>query len=243
MTPARVANELQMTVTAGRWGPTIVVMVDGDDLLAVEHPLSWRGDPLNYQPPDPRRLLPPDSFDLIPTAAPRRAMVGVCLCGEAGCDSLWVQIRRDGTRVIWEPDPRPPRHSIDHCWTFELRAYLDVIDHAAERVGAIESRARRLARQIRGQRDSLFGFPVSNRTAMFECLGAEAMWSDRESAGPQLGLRLAGPDGDWTYLVPLPDERTDAEILEALHVFEPENHERTFGGPWLQPVPGREDRC
>ncbi len=33
MTPARVANELQMTVSAGRWGPTITVLVDGDDLL------------------------------------------------------------------------------------------------------------------------------------------------------------------------------------------------------------------
>lgn len=135
------------------------------------------------------------------------------------------------------------------CWTFELRDYLDALDDAAAQLGPIESRARRLARQIREQRDGLFGFPVNNRTTVFECLGAEATWWDPEAAGPQLGLRLAGPDGDWTYLVPVPDERTDAEILEALHGFEPENHERTAGGPWLRPVPltkatdesGRED--
>lgn len=44
MTPARVTNELQMTVTAGRWGPTIVVLVDGVDLLAVA-PAELAGKP------------------------------------------------------------------------------------------------------------------------------------------------------------------------------------------------------
>jgi hypothetical protein len=48
------------------------------------------------------------------------AMIGVCGCGEAGCGSLWLQVRRDGGQVLWEPDPDTPRHSIDRTWRFDL---------------------------------------------------------------------------------------------------------------------------
>lgn len=235
MTPAGNAAELRATVRPGRWRPTIDFSVDGVDLLELEHPLSWRGEPLTFHPSsDPRWLLPPDSFVLVPTAAPQRAMVGVCSCGEPGCNSLWLQVRREGGRVVWEPDPDPPRHSITRRWSFELQAYLDVLDGAVRRNAALEPRARRVARRIRRERAALFGFPVSNRTTVFECLGAESICWDPD-AGPQLGLRLAGPDGDWTYLVPLPDERTDAEIIDSLHCFEPERFTRTAGGPWSIP--------
>lgn len=195
MTPAGSAAELRATVRPGRWRPTIDFSVDGVDLLELEHPLSWRGEPLTLHPSsDPRWLLPPDSFVLVPTAAPQRAMVGVCSCGEPGCNSLWLQVRREGGRVVWEPDPDPPRHSITRRWSFELQAYLDVLDGAVRRNAALEPRARRVARRIRRERAALFG-----------------------------------------YLVPLPDERTDAEIIDSLHCFEPERFTRTAGGPWSIP--------
>lgn len=108
--------------------------------------------------PDPVGLLPPDSSSLLPSVVPRPAMVGICGCGEPEDDSLWMQVRRDRHMVIWEPDPNAPRSSIEATYRFDAVQYLEAVDEGHRLTIGWETRPRLLARELRRQRDSLFGF-------------------------------------------------------------------------------------
>jgi hypothetical protein len=69
-------------------------------------------------------------------------MIGVCTCGEPGRSSMWLQVRRDGDQVVWEPDPDLPTsgHTVDATWRFGLRRYLDAVDEAQRSMAGWETR-------------------------------------------------------------------------------------------------------
>lgn len=140
-----------------------ILSVDGTDIRILEQAThradgTLRKQPRLYNPADPVGLLPPDSRVLLPTTLPVPAMIGICSCGEPGCDSLWMQVRRDRDLVVWEPTTDTPRASIRHTYRFALLPYLDALDDACTR--AVEERPQVLARELRASRDSLFGAPV-----------------------------------------------------------------------------------
>jgi hypothetical protein len=114
-------------------------IVDGRELLE-----KYR----NNQGLDPDRLLPPLAHVLFPTRQPRRLVVGACSCGETGCGSLVVTLRRVGNEVIWEPWEANGVETLSRDYRFELTQYLDAIDAAAEdRPG--EGRGRRVSRRAK----------------------------------------------------------------------------------------------
>lgn len=112
----------------------VELLVDGADVL-----------PDHLRGADPDALLPPLSAALLPSSLGRSAMIGICLCGEAGCASFSVQVRRTGERVLWEPDPQPIGETLTGALDFPLLAYLDAVDAAAADP-QLHGRGRRLVR-------------------------------------------------------------------------------------------------
>lgn len=165
-----MVNVLRIDTAVVDGQPAAMVWIDEVDILQLQRPAhrtyGWQDRPAPdpFRPPDPIALLPPDCAGLLPMTAPRAAMVGICSCGEPGCSSLWIQVRRDADRVVWEPDPNSPRSTIDTTWSFELLQYLDAVDEGAQSVQRWEQRPHRLARQFRQRRDSLFEFSVGSTT-------------------------------------------------------------------------------
>lgn len=102
----------------------------------------------NDQGLDPERLLPPLSSLLLPTRTGRRVLIGCCSCGETGCGSLALRLRRLGSVVLWEPDDHSQYESLSRTFSFDLTQYLDAVDDAAgDRPG--EGRGSRVAREVR----------------------------------------------------------------------------------------------
>lgn len=142
------------------------LMISGTDILTLEQRARrldsiFRNRPLVYRSADPTNLLPPDSRALLPVAIPAPVMIGICTCGEPGCGSLWMQLRRDGDEVVWEPTTETPWHSIGQTYRFALVPYLDAIDAATGR--RREDHPRLLARELRASRDSMHGAPLPER--------------------------------------------------------------------------------
>ena len=202
--------------------PATIITIDGVDLLELEQPLrspskrlpSPSPQRVKFRPPDPVDLLPPDSMSLLPTALPRAAMVGICGCGTPGCDSLWLQVRRSRGQVIWKPHPTSPRATINTSYVFGLRHYLDAVDNGAASTKPWETRARLLARELRRRRDSLFGFPMISREGggliLLRLLEAWA-WPGHD----QIVLTVATPNGVRQLEIPVTDDLTDDQILQA----------------------------
>ena len=92
---------------------------------------------------DPDWLLPPLSGALLPSGAGRSALVGTCCT--VGCGSFHVRVRRDGQRVLWEPDHRARDTTTPDILDFGLLAYLDAVDRAVADP-QLQERGRRLAR-------------------------------------------------------------------------------------------------
>lgn len=132
-------NELTFSFSIDSGNATLRPRIDGDDLLS-----RYR----NHRGLHPDRLLPPLSTRLLPTRSPRSVLIGSCSCGETGCGSLGIRLRRVGARVRWEPDERSHDESLSVTYTFELTQYLDAVDAAADdRPG--EGRGSRVAREVR----------------------------------------------------------------------------------------------
>lgn len=205
--------------------PTTTIFIDDVDFFQLERrrrtrPLSGR-DGIErpetwwkiYQPTDPVGLLPPDSRVLLPSAAPSRAMVGVCNCGESGCDSLWLQVRRDGDQVCWEPVEPHTGTSITTTYRFDLRRYLDAIDAGTASL-TWEERPRLLARRLRQeQRDSVFGVPLPG---YYRLLDAQA-WPGQD----QINVTVVGPTGTKYLSLPVPAELSDEQVLDQLRRLDP----------------------
>ncbi|HEX3815033.1 MAG TPA: hypothetical protein VHX59_19540 [Mycobacteriales bacterium] len=194
---------------------TTSLIIDDVDVLGIETPVVRRdgrrrpAEP--FLPVDPMWLLPPDSKALLPTRAPTQAMIGVCSCGEPGCNSLWIQLRRTRDSVLWEPNPHSPRCSVGRSWRFGLVSYLNAVDSADSRP---EERARLLARELCRQRDSFFGFPMGQQ---FRLLNARA-WPGEDS----LMITVADPGSVHAYPIPLGIDESDEDVLYRLRTFDPD---------------------
>jgi hypothetical protein len=145
-----------------------------------------------FRPADPVGLLPPDSRALLPTRHPTPVMIGVCSCGEPGCGSLWMQVRRDGDEVVWGPTQHPPRGSVRRPWRFGLVPYLDAIDAAAG-PWSWEGPSRLLARELRTHRDGPLGPHIGTGFGLHEVRAWPGV--DR-----MVGL-VAGPAGLATFSI------------------------------------------
>jgi len=110
------------------------LLVDGQDVL----PDSLRGV-------DPDCVLPPLSAALLPSSVGRTAMVGTCCV--PGCASFSIQVRRVGSTVLWEPDPRALDETLGSVLDFALLPYLEAVDAAATDP-QLQERGRRLARAV-----------------------------------------------------------------------------------------------
>jgi hypothetical protein len=146
--------------------PVTLLLVDDVDILEREE-LPLRPDalphmrPFRYNPVDPAELLPPESRLLLPASHGTQVMIGVCTCWTPGCGSLWMSLRREHDTVVWAPSTNTPSGSIRHEYRFSLRPYLDALDNVTHR--SQEDPARRIARELRAIRDSLFGLPSPGR--------------------------------------------------------------------------------
>ncbi len=241
MSAPTAADTLRLTVEPP-FTPCLRIVVNGVDLTDSQRPLSPHGRPLLFVSPPCSQVLPPEAVALLPTARPTQALVAVCNCGEAGCNSLWVRVRRADDRVIWEPDGKSPRRTVDRSWSFDLLAYLAAIDAAVAASHRIETRADAIARELRRRRDSLFGFGMSSRERFFRLGDVYPSWDDQDGdIVPCLGIQVAGADGLGEYLIPLPAGRTDDDILDELHRFHPERYRRAGVAPWLRRPPARPD--
>lgn len=165
------------------------------------------GRTIGFRPADPVGLLPPDSRALLPSAVPSSVMVGICSCGEAGCGSLYLRVRRDGDVVLWEPEPSPPHHTVDRTWRFGLGQYLDAIDAGAATMTWL-SRPLLLARELRRRRDSHWG-----SEAELGCLLLDVRaWPGVD----EIQIQVADRDGVRWRRIAVPDEQTDQEIIGSL---------------------------
>lgn len=206
--------------------PSTRLTINGVDLLALQRPAGGGDRLLQFVPPDPAVVLPPDSTALLATAVPSHAMVGICGCGVPKDNSLWVQVRRDGWQVVWEPDPNSPHKTIDTTYRFDLKDYLDSIDAAANVVLAWPGRSRRIARELRRQRDNLFGFHLCNPDFYFRLL-------DVRPGADNVLISVAGPEGEQQYSVAIPADLTDDEIIGRLGRFDPSQYQRVGGADWI----------
>jgi hypothetical protein len=214
--------------------PSTRLTINGVDLLTSQRPDGGGGEPLQFLPPDPAVLLPPDSPALLASTVPSHAMVGICSCGEPGCNSLWAQVRRDGRQVVWEPDPNSPRRTLDTTYRFDLIAYLDSVDAAAAAVLAWPDRPRRIARELRRQRDSLFGIDLYNPDFYYRLLDVGPGGQDR------ILISVAGPAGQRQYFIPISAELTDDEIIGRLRRFDPGQYRPAGSADWIRPpLPNR----
>lgn len=196
--------------------------VNGVDILWRERPVRrpagslYPSGPKVFYPPDPVGLLPPDSSTLLPSFTPRQALIGICSCGEPGDASLWMHVRRENHLVVWEPDPGTPRSSIEGTCRFELLQYLEAVDEGHRSTMDWEPRPCLLARALRRQRDSLFGFSGLRLLDIRSWPGVD-----------QLVVEVASRKGIQFYEVPVPDEQTDDEIVAELRSFDPSRYQRS----------------
>ena len=150
-------NVLHLTTAVDEQGPMLRPVIDGVDILSLQQ---------NDRGLDPDRLLPPLSHSLLPTTDPRPVIVGACSCGETGCGSLSLLLRRRGNEVLWEPVEQG--EALTRTYVFDLVEYLDAIDAAVgDRVD--EGRGRRVARLVSvmlGMHDSQFGLSTFSGVAV-----------------------------------------------------------------------------
>jgi hypothetical protein len=219
--PVQPVSQLRVHTEVVRERAQTLIFIDDVDVLELQRPTN-RPDgtpdpegPTVFSPADPDGLLPPDSASLLPTAHPRQAMIGICECGEPGDSSLWMQVRRQGSTVIWEPDPNAPRSSIDATWAFHLQQYLDAVDEGQRSTRVWENRPRLIARELRRRRDSLFGF------VMIDAMSQSPLQLVDAKAWPgvdEVLLKIASPRGVRQLLIAVPDDQTDERFLRSLHV-------------------------
>lgn len=218
------SNRLSIRTGLIDGGAATSIAIDGVDLLDLQRPTrrpdgsEYPDGPTAFLPANPVGLLPPDSAALLPTTTPRQAMVGVCTCGEPGCSSLWLQVRRDGDEVLWEPDPDTPSHTVDTSWRFALRAYLDALDEGQRSSAAWETRPMRIARELRRRRDSLDGFHMINPVtrAPMRLINAIA-WPSED----YVLIEIASDIGPRQLHLEIDAARTDQEILWQLRSVDP----------------------
>lgn len=210
--------------------PSTRLKINGVDLLALQRPAGGGGQPLQFIPPDPSVLLPPDSATLLASTVPSHAMVGICGCGLARCNSLWAQVRRDGRQVVWEPDLTSPGRTIDATYRFDVIDYLGSVDAAAATVLGWPGRPRRIARELRRQRDSLFGFSLFHPAFYYRLLDV------RLGAGDSILITVAGPEGERQYSVAVPADLTDDDVIDRLHRFDPSQYQQVGGADWILPT-------
>lgn len=216
----QIRTAVQAGDSAGHRGLTCI-FVDDVDILERERPVRrpdgslYPYGPMVFYPPDPVGLLPPDSSSLLPSVVPRQAMVGICGCGEPEDASLWMQDRRDRDVVIWEPDPNAPRSSIEATYRFDLVQYLEAVDDGHRSTIVWETRPRLLARELRRQRDSLFGFSGPRLLNVRSWPGVD-----------DLMIEVAGSDGIAWYEVSVPDDQSDAEVTAGMKNFDPSRYQR-----------------
>jgi hypothetical protein len=134
-------NDLRLRYVVDDASVSLRPIIDGVDLLS---------DSRNSTGLEPDALLPPVSSVLFPTRAGRSIDLGACSCGEVGCGSLRITVRRQKDVAVWEPAERFPDETISRTYRFNLIDYLDAIDAAAgDRPG--EGRGRRVARMVEVQ--------------------------------------------------------------------------------------------
>ena len=133
-------NTLQLRYAIIDDAVTLRPLIDGVDVL---------DDYVNSQGRDPNHLLPPLSTRLFPARGAHRVIIGVCSCGETGCGSLEMSVRRSGNEVLWEPVEAAKDETLRRPYQFDLRAYLDAVDGAAGDPPAGEGLGRRVARDVR----------------------------------------------------------------------------------------------
>lgn len=207
-----------LTITTGvRAGRAVThCLIDGIDILDLERPTRFRtgelrSEPAQFHPPDPVGLLPPDSRVLLPSEQPCPAMIGICSCGIPDDASLWVQVRRVGDTVLWEPEPLVWHDSIQRTYRFGLLDYLDAIDQGARTVTAWEDRPRRLARELRRRRDGWCETPEcsAHRPEISTLINAQV-----EVGADELYIRLAIGFGFVRH--PIPSDLDDEQVLESI---------------------------
>jgi len=209
--------------------PSARLTINGTDLLSLQRPIGGGGQPLQFIPPDPAVLLPPDSPALLASTVPSHAMVGICGCGEPGCNSLWAQVRREGRHVVWEADPNSPRRTLDTTYRFDLIEYSDSVGAAATAVLAWPDRPRRIARELRRQRDGLFGFSLCNPDFYYRLLDVHL------GAEHSILITVASPAGVREYFVAIPADLTDDEIIGGLRRFDPNQYRPAGSTDWIRP--------
>lgn len=159
-------NKLQLSYHVSENAVTLRPFIDDDDLLS-----GYR----NSQGRDPDDLLPPLSTRLFPARGAHRVIVGVCSCGETGCGSLTISIRRSGNEVLWEPVEATMYETLRRGYRFGLRSYLDAVDTAAGDPPAGEGIGRRVARDVRmrlGMYDQQYESMRLFHTASIDWIGA-----------------------------------------------------------------------
>jgi len=170
---------------------TLRPVIDGVDVLDSAPSLIGR---------DPDALLGP-SLDLLPSFDGCDVAVGVCTCGELGCDAFRVVVRRDGDVVRWSPSDRG--QTVRQTYVFGLVRYLDALD-AARALRPHEGRGRRIAHEIRGRFGARYGVdrPLIQSWARIEWVSSWPWTSDtvracvEPSGGPQDVLDLAPLPGE-----------------------------------------------
>ncbi|HEY4020638.1 MAG TPA: hypothetical protein VGM75_18240 [Pseudonocardiaceae bacterium] len=207
-------NELRIDTGERHSRAETQLFIDGVDLLdsqrfTVRSDGSTIGDgrTIGFRPTDPVGLLPPDSRVLLPSAIPTSAMVGICSCGESGCGSLYLRVRRDGDVVLWEPEPNPPHHTVNRTWRFDLRQYLDAIDAGAATM-TWAPRPVLLARELRRRRDNHWGFSANLGALLLDVRA----WPGVE----EIKVLVADHhDAHWRTIA-VPENLTDQEIIDSL---------------------------
>lgn len=200
-----------------------LIFINDVDLLELQRPdhrpdgSPYPSGPKTFLPADPVDVLPPDTRVLLPFHLPTEAMVGVCSCGEPGCGSLWLQVRRDGQTVLWEPDPLTVRSSIDATYRFELTGYLDAVDGGYRSSQPWETRPRRLARELRRRRDSLFGFSMGSTR---QGTAADLTWARAWPGVEHISISGVG-EQRWFYEVLVPDDLSDEDIIAGIQRLDP----------------------
>jgi hypothetical protein len=205
-------NELRIHTEERQHRAETHVFVDGVELVETQRPaVRANGTPvpgnrrLRFLPADPVGLLPPDSRVLLPSAEPSSAMVGICNCGESGCGSLYLRVRRDGGEVLWEPEPNPPHHTVDRSWRFDLRQYLDAVDAGAATM-TWAPRPLLLARELRRRQHGHWGSEF----------GCEVLDVRAWPGVDEIKVQIAGHDGVRWHTVPVPPQESDQQIINRL---------------------------
>lgn len=223
-------DELRIDTTVVGNSAHTLIFINDVALLELQRPdrrpdgSAYPSGPKRFLPADPVDVLPPDTRALLPFHLPAEAMVGVCDCRESGCASLWLQVRRDGRTVLWEPDPLTVRSSIDTTYRFELTGYLDALDAGYRSTQEWETRPRRLARELRRRRDSLFGFSMGSTP---QSTAADLTWARAWPGVEHISIGAVG-EQRWFYDVLVPDGLSDEHIIAGIQRLDPDIVQPSF---------------